>query len=79
MLSKFNCSKSELDKLIKDRKQILDLRPWEKHEDDEIVNNLQGKRSLKDLRAILICRSNSEISKRKELWKVLLKSKKYLQ
>lgn len=48
-------------------KQKLDLRPWKKHENEEIINNLQGKRSLKDLGAILIFRSNSEISKRKEL------------
>ena len=53
---------------------MLSHRPWSYEEDQMILKNINGFLSLKDLRRSLICRSNDQITSRKNE----IKKSKYL-
>ena len=66
LLKKFNCTKLDLDKKIIIEKEKLSHREWTEEEDQIILKNISGTISLKELRLMLICRSNEQISSRKK-------------
>ena len=65
LIKKFNCTKFDLDKKVQYEKEMLSHRPWSYEEDQMILKNINGFLSLKDLRRSLICRSNDQITSRK--------------
>ena len=65
-LKKFNCSKIELDQKVVFEKEKLSRKEWTREEDQMIVKNIASSICLKDIRIMLICRSNEQIAARKK-------------
>ena len=66
-LKDFQCTKSELEEIIKERTPIVEQREWENNEIELIHLYLNHRQiTLKRLRSELHCRNNNQIMDKKE-------------
>ena len=71
LLQQFQCTNIDLNKKIIFEKEKLSHRDWTEQEDEMIIKNICGSISLKELRTMLVCRSNEQIASRKKFIKTM--------
>ena len=73
--TKFNCSKDELNKMIQERIIQISKREWTPEEEMILADLAPTKIRNKDLAQKFICRTISDVKKRRQFIKKLLQKK----